>query len=427
MERLKVIARRELVRIASLNSISVALKIAGGLLTSWVIAVFVGPAGMALTGNLRNFLTAVESVALLGFQNGIVKYAADAEDDERLKKLLSTVSALLLGSTVLLMIGLLVRAEWLSESMFNGSPDYAFVMRALALGLPWYIASMVMVAVLNGLGQFRSVIRINIVGNVLGVFLSVVLVYHFRTEGALLAIVLAPALQFLISVGFVGRHLKWRWFMPGSISSTILRNLAEYSLMTLVAAAGGSMVMLSIRNEVMASIGLAEAGWWEGVLRISSYYMLFLSTILAVYFLPNLARAVDTSEMRSVFRSYFQWMLPPFLFGLVLLFFARDLIISVLFTDDFRPMSSLFFWQLTGDFLKAASMILGYAFFARKLTMAFVVTEVMSLAVLWISSRVLLAKYGIEGVVMAHVLTYAVYLIVLTGYFRKILFSASRP
>lgn len=426
MERLKVIARRELVRIASLNSISVALKIVGGLLTSWVIAVFVGPAGMALTGNLRNFLTAVEAFALLGFQNGIVKYAADAEDDERLKKLLSTISALLLGSTLLLMIGLLVGAEWLSESMFNGSPDYAFVIRALALGLPWYIASMVMVAVLNGLGQFRSVIRINIVGNVLGVVLSVVMVYHFRTEGALLAIVLAPALQFLISVGFVGRHLKWRWFMPGPISRPILLNLAEYSLMTLVAAAGGSMVMLSIRNEVMASIGLAEAGWWEGVLRISSYYMLFLSTILAVYFLPNLARA-DSREMRSVFRSYFQWILPPFLFGLVLMFFARDLIISVLFTDDFRPMSSLFFWQLTGDFLKAASMILGYAFFARKLTMAFVVTEVMSLAVLWISSRVLLAKYGIEGVVMAHVLTYAVYLIVLTGYFRKILFSASRP
>jgi PST family polysaccharide transporter len=47
--------------------------------------VFVGPSGMALVGNLRNFMTSLE-YCHLGFQNGIVKYVAEIKEDKcRLK------------------------------------------------------------------------------------------------------------------------------------------------------------------------------------------------------------------------------------------------------------------------------------------------------------------------------------------------------
>jgi PST family polysaccharide transporter len=39
------------------------------------------------------------------------------------------------------------------------------------------------------------------------------------------------------------------------------------------------------------------------------------------------------------------------------------------------------FWQLVGDVLKVASLILGYQFFAKKLTVAFIVTELLSLSI----------------------------------------------
>ena len=66
-------------KITSLNSFSVALKIGIGLITSKILAIFVGPSGMALVGNLRNFLTSLENISTLGFQNGIVKYTAENE------------------------------------------------------------------------------------------------------------------------------------------------------------------------------------------------------------------------------------------------------------------------------------------------------------------------------------------------------------
>src|SRR5690606_17191281 len=139
MEKLRVIARRELLRIASLNSLSVILKIATGLVTSKVIALFIGPAGMALTGNLRNFLTSVETISTLGFQNGIVKYTTDANSEEALKRVISTVAISLLGIVAILSIILFFGASAFSIMIFDDSREYDFVFRILALALPWYV------------------------------------------------------------------------------------------------------------------------------------------------------------------------------------------------------------------------------------------------------------------------------------------------
>jgi PST family polysaccharide transporter len=78
---IKRIIKTDLFKITSLNSFSVLLKIGIGLITSKLLAVFVGPSGMVLVGNLRNFLTSLESISTLGFQSGIVKYVAENDKD----------------------------------------------------------------------------------------------------------------------------------------------------------------------------------------------------------------------------------------------------------------------------------------------------------------------------------------------------------
>ena len=47
-----------LVNVAGLNSANLITKIVAGLLTTKFIAVFIGAEGLALIGNIKNFLTA---------------------------------------------------------------------------------------------------------------------------------------------------------------------------------------------------------------------------------------------------------------------------------------------------------------------------------------------------------------------------------
>lgn len=403
---------------------SVLIKIAVGFVTSKAIAIFVGPSGMALVGNLRNFITSIESFGILGFQNGIIKYVAEYENDRpRLKKLLSTVVISIFIATLLLSIFLFFFSNYLNNEIFGADFHYKAVFVVLAISLPWYMASLFLISVLNGFGVFKKVIKINIYGNILGLILSVCLIYYYHTFGALLSVILAPSLLFFITIFHV--NSKFPVFRNVSLSSfdfSVIKNLSEYSLMALVSSVFGPLVFLSIRNNVIATLGIEKAGYWEAMYRISSYYMLFLATILTVYFLPKLSKASSNKETKDIFWSYFKSIIPIFTLGLIILYCLKDFLIPIILTKAFQPVSGLFFWQLAGDLLKALSLILGYQFFARKLTKAFIVFELCSLFILWLSSNYFITVYDIQGVVIAHAITYFIYLAALAVFFRKSIF-----
>ena len=127
-------------------------------------------------------------------------------------------------------------------------------------------------------------------------------------------------------------------------------------------------------------------------------------------------------ETNKVFWDYLKSIVPVFGLGLLVIYLLRDFIIRLLFNESFLPMSDLFFWQLLGDFLKATTLILGYEFFAKKMTKAFIITEILSYIILYSSSHYFITIFGAKGAVIGHALTYLLYLIVIGFYFRKKLF-----
>ncbi len=424
MNIFKQIAQKELFKITSLNSVSVILKIIIGFVSSKVIAIFIGPSGMALVGNLRNFTASIEGIATLGFTNGIVKYVAEKEENQdELKRFLSTVFIALFFVIVILSGFLYFLADYLNQEVFGTDYQYEWIFRAFGLALPWYIASIVLVAVINGFGAFKKVIYINIIGNVLGLLITVGLIFFYKTFGALLAVILSPTVLFFVTLFFINKRIDLRQFISRkAFDFSVLKPMSEYSLMALVSMILGPMVYLAIRNTIIEDLDINQAGYWEALTRISNYYLLFLTTVLSVYFFPKLSKSTSNEETKSVFWSYYKGIIPVFLVGLLVVYLLKDILIQILFTKEFLPVSELFVWQLIGDFFKSLSLILGYQFFAKKLTKAFIIAELLSLSILWFSSNYLLSLYGIEGVVMAHAFTFFIYFVVLSTYFRKSLF-----
>lgn len=423
MKFLTKILATPLYKALSLNSISILLKIGIGFITSKVIAVFLGPSGMALVGNFRNFISSTEAFATLGFETGLVKYVAEHKDEKvKLTQTLSTVFISVVTASIVIASILFFGSNYFNHLIFNGF-DFSFVFKLFALALPFYIANIFLVATINGFGSYKKVVAINIIGNFIGLLLTVFLIYNYKINGALVAIIFTPALLFFVSFFFLNKeirilkHVHFRFY-----SASKLNKLTSYSLMAIVSSVIGPMVLFAVRKNIIHHIGLKEAGFWEAMNRMSTYYFLFITSILGLYFLPKLAVAKDKSETKKLFWSYYKGIMPIFLVGLLLIFVLKEYIIGLVFTKDFLPIAKLFFWQLIGDALKAASYILGFQFYAKKLTKAFIVSEICSLAVLYGSSLYFMNLFQLEGIVMAYAFTYLVYLIVLATYFRKSLF-----
>ena len=424
MKRIKTISRTPLFKVTSLNSISILIKISTGLIISKVLAIFIGPGGMALVGNLRNFLTATETITTLGFQNGIVRYIVMHKEDERqLPKIIATVFICLISVTLLVSAVLFAFASYWNNMIFGTSSDYGIIFKILALVLPWYATTVFLLAVMNGLGKFRNVIFSTIFGNVLGLVFSAVMIWKFQTFGALLSIIIPPSLLFFVAFYYLNKDIRFTQMISfEAFDVKVIQNLSGYSLMALVSSLCGPLVFIAIRNNVIDRLGLEPAGYWEAMNRISTYHMMFISSILPLYFFPKLAAATTNKATRNVIKSYYTGIFSLFVIGMVVLYFLRYFIVNLLFTSAFVPVAGLFFWQLLGDVFKAASLIMGYQFFAKKLVLAFVLTEIFSLTLMYAFSHFFIVFYGIEGVVMAHALTYFIYFLVLAIYFRKSLF-----
>lgn len=419
MSEIKKIIQQPLFKITSLNSIHILLKLIFGFITSKALALFVGANGMAYVGNFRAFLNIVENFSLLGIQNAIIKYVSEYQNDKtKLKSVLATFGLLLLVSSMSISFILIFGANYLSKQLFNHSEMYGFLFYVLAILFPLYVFSTYCISVVNGFQKYKNVIYIQIISSGIALLFSLFLIYYYATFGALVSLVLAPVFVFFVCLFFLRNLISISdVFSFQNFNFSVVKNVSEYVLMALVSGVIGSFVLLEIRTDIISITGLQNAGIYEGLQRISSYYLLFVSSIMTIYFYPKLAET--NSNNKDIVLYYLKTIIPLFTIGLVIIYFLRKLIIQVLFSSEFETMESLFLWQLLGDLLKAISLIFGTILIAKKQTKVFIITEITSLFILYFSSNWMLHTVGINGIVLAHTFTYFMYLLVLVIYFRK--------
>jgi PST family polysaccharide transporter len=411
--------QQPLFKITSLNSIHILLKLIFGFITSKALALFVGANGMAYVGNFRAFLNVLENFSLLGIQNAVVKYVSEFQNDRsKLKSVLATFGLLLLTSSISISLFLILGADYLSKQIFNHSEIYSFVFYSIAVVFPLYVFSTFCISVVNGFQEYKNVIYIQIISSAIALIFSVFFIYYYSTIGALVSLIFAPIFVFFVSLFYLKKHIRFRDVLSIEFFDfKIVKNLSEYVLMALVSGVIGSFVLLEIRTDIVAITGLQQAGIYEGLQRISSYYLLFVSSIMAIYFYPKLAET--NSNSKEIVLHYLKTIIPLFTIGLVIIYFLRKLIIQVLFSSEFESMESLFLWQLIGDVLKATSLIFGTLLIAKKQTKVFIITEIISLCIMYFSSNWMLHTIGINGIVMAHTVTYFMYLLVMVFIFFK--------
>ncbi len=419
MSEIKKIMQQPLFKITSLNSIHILLKLIFGFITSKALALFVGANGMAYVGNFRAFLNVLENFSLLGIQNAVVKYVSEYQHDKlKLKSVLATFGILLLTSSIAISLFLILGADYLSKQIFNHSEIYSFMFYSIAVVFPLYVFSTFCISVVNGFQEYKNVIYIQIISSGIALIFSVFFIYYYSTIGALVSLIFAPIFVFFVSLFYLKKHIRFRDVLSIEFFDfKVVKNLSEYVLMALVSGVIGSFVLLKIRTDIVAITGLQNAGIYEGLQRISSYYLLFVSSIMAIYFYPKLAEA--NSNSKDIVFNYLKTIIPFFATGLLIIYFLRKYIIQVLFSSEFESMESLFLWQLIGDVLKATSLIFGTLLIAKKQTKVFIITEIISLSIMYFSSNWMLHAIGINGIVQAYAFTYLIYLVVLVIYFRK--------
>lgn len=414
-----------LVKAGSLNTANIGLKILSGILITKFIAVFIGPYGMALIGNLRNFLSVIQSIAISGLYKGVVKFISEVKNDAiELSKTLSTVFYLGFFSSVLLSLICYYNAEFINDLIFSANYNYTNIFETLAIVLPFYALNMFAFSILNGFSKHKILLIINILGQSVGLLVTLLLIYQQNIDGALIAIVITPALNLLITVvGIAFRKSLVSSVKITQVSFSVLNKLSPYMIMALVSAIAIPIVMIIIRNYLITEVGIKSAGYWTAMTRVSDYYLMFFNSLMALYILPRFAEINTRKEFRKEIFSFYKTIVPVFLVLLFIIYLSRSILINILFTEDFRPVENLFGYQILGDIARVLSMVIAYQFLAKKMFAHFIILEVFLFVIMYVSSIYLIDEFGLKGAVMGHCLSYFMYFGIILLLFSSSLFG----
>jgi PST family polysaccharide transporter len=226
----------------------------------------------------------------------------------------------------------------------------------------------------------------------------------------LIALATFQSFSFLITL-FLCYKKKWFKFsyFVGEIDKGVALNLCKYTAMAVTSAICIPVSHMFVRNHLGESFGWELAGYWEAMWRLSATYLLFITSTLSVYYLPKLAGLKKPREIFSEVMQGYKIILPLTAVMSITIYFLRDFIIPVLFSDEFLPMRDLFLWQLLGDTLKVGSWILAYLMLGKTLVKLYVITEILSSAGFVILTVLFTDIVGFEGVSLAYSVNYLLY------------------
>ncbi|MCB0445043.1 MAG: O-antigen translocase [Gelidibacter sp.] len=414
-----------LFKVVNLHTATIITKIIAGILTSKAIAIFIGVEGMALIGNIRNFVSAIQTVSILGIYNGLVKYISEFKDDvKKLSETLSTAYYVGFVSTILVAFLCYYNAEAINVFLFSANYNYAYVIKIMALALPFYALNMFSFSIMNGFSKYKILLIINIIGQILGLLVTLILIYQNNIDGALISAVISPSLILLITfVGFMNQRSLVSSVKISNIRLDILKKFSPFAIMALVSAMALPLVSIIIRNYIIDEVGIKQAGYWEAMHRVSDYYLMFIMSVMSLYILPRFNEIDNDKEFRKEVFSFYKTVIPVFGLGLILIYLLRSVIVSMIFSEAFQPVETLFGWQLLGDFVKVLSVVIAYQFIAKKMFWHFIIIELFLVVIMYFSSVYLIDAFGVKGAVIGHFVSYVMHFGIILLIFGSSLFG----
>lgn len=398
----------------SLNAPVIVTRLAISLYINRMVSIYFGEVGFNIISQLRDLIQILTSVTSLGIFNGIVKYVSEFKTDEAgRQRLFSTAFTFFLIASGLSFLFLFFGANAVSNYLFQTN-EYAWVIRVVSIVAPCIGMQRIFNGVVNGLSQYKKFVKIDLISYLIGAGLTIYFVFQGQLSYVLFSIAIIPIFQLVVLIYIFKAELKkYIPFRKLKVVSPMAKALLAFSLMSFFSTVILSSLNIEIRNMITRSMSETQAGLWSAMLSLSKQYMSFSIIIFSMYVIPKFATIHNRKDFTRELKSIYKMLLPIFGVGMILVYLLRDFIMDLVFPGlDHKALEPLFKWQLIGDFIRLIAMVLAYQFITKKLVRTFIFTELLSLGLFYGFSYYLKDYFGIEGITIAHLLRYVIYLFV---------------
>lgn len=404
---------RKFLSVTVFSGLLAVVKMGAGFLIAKVVAIYTGPAGIAMLGQLQSFTNMLTGLAGSPVGNGVVRYTAEnyQEGYQKCQPWWSAGIQCVIVITSIIIPVLLLLSHNLSKWLF-GSDAYTYVIIITALMLPFSTLGTLCNSIINGQQNYKRYIALGAISVVISTIVMILFVYYGNLRGALLALSIQNGCIGLI---LLASSIRLEWFKFLTITRKVnrerIKDISNYVVIAIVTALGLPLALIGVRKILVAYVGWDGTGEWQAVWKISEAYLAVLSIALSTYFLPKLSTLKNSVEIQKEVFSTLKIVFPVALFLAICVFICKDLALKILFTESFYKARELFLVQLIGDIVKICSWVLAFPMLSRGKTNWLISTEVIFSLSLVIFTWLFVMKFGVHGANYAFLLNYSIYFI----------------
>ena len=389
------------------------------LIRSKAIALLIGPIGMGISNLLLTTMELINGLTNLGLERSAVKDISLANTNSNSKSVAITISILkkLVWLTITVGVILMVlSAPWLSEIAF-GNKDYTISFRWISIALLFKQLSSSQLAILQGLRKLKSLAKANLLGNFIGLLITLPLYYYYKIDAIVPAIIIATFMSFVFTY-YYSHKLDIKSVTisrkeavsegKGMINLGIMLSLS--SLITLLVAYI-IRIYIGSANET-EELGLIDVGLYSaGFVILNSYVGIIFNAMGTDYF-PRLSEiANDITKLRKTVLEQATVAILLITPIIVVFLACAPFIIVILYSHEFSPIVAMVTWGILGMIFKAVSWSMGYMIIAKGDSKVFIKTAIGFNTILLSINIIGYHFGGLEGVGISFFIYYIIHFI----------------
>lgn len=146
-----------LVKTSVLSFIATIIKMLAGLVINKAVAVYIGPQGLALIGQLHNFTQAATVAAQGGVNTGVTKYTAEyGKDSSRITALFGVASKISLISSIIVGFTIVLFSKFASVQVLK-TEEYSYIFVLFGFTIILFVLNSLLLSILNGLKEIKPI------------------------------------------------------------------------------------------------------------------------------------------------------------------------------------------------------------------------------------------------------------------------------
>lgn len=409
------------IKTSFLSGLSTGISLLARLISTKIVAVYLGTNGMFLLGQLKDFLRLGNTISSFGIENGIVKYVAEFEEQkENLSNIIGTSFRINIISAFFVSLVILAFKNQIS-TFLQIDFDENFYFFLLVISVISASIHTCFLSIYNGLNRIKLFVIVNIISNIVSAIILVLFVLKMQIIGAFYALVINQILSLIINIIFYAVYKPFliQWIFKKYINE-YFKKLSSFSIMAIVGPVCLIISSFIVRDYLFDKFGADYAGSWEAMWRISAIYLLFLITTFKFYLIPTFSKLNDIELKKEVFKIW-KIVVPIIILITTAVYFSKNIIINLLLSNEFILINSIIFFHLIGDIIKINCWVLGNIMISKAKTKSFVFFQIEWSLVFVTLTYIFIEKYGFVGVSISYFVTYIIHFSLLNIYFKKLL------